>query len=205
MNWLDIVLLVFIIWSLLSSFAKGFSREFIGLIAVVAGFLFGMRFYEVAGAYLRPYVSSNGVANFCGFLVIFFGFLLLGVLISSFVARFVRVTGLSWFDRLLGGAFGFLRGVLVSSALVMALLAFAPGLTGNSPPRSVVESRLAPYVMQTARICSEIATPELKEGFRRRYEQVKGIWSKVGHAFDLPRLPRPFQSGQAEGMAQDQR
>ena len=52
--------------------------------------------------------------------------LLLGALIGRLLASLFRWIGLSWFDRMLGTAFGFVRGVLVAIALVTVLLAFAP-------------------------------------------------------------------------------
>ena len=72
-------------------------------------------------------MSSRSTANFCGFVVVFVGVMLLGSLIGFTLSKMLRVTGLSFFDRLLGAVFGILRGVLMAAALVMALLAFAPG------------------------------------------------------------------------------
>ena len=45
-------------------------------------------------------------ANFAGFLLVFFGVMLLGGLVGHVVGRFLRVTGLSFFDHALGAGFG---------------------------------------------------------------------------------------------------
>lgn len=176
MNWLDAVLILLIAFSIWRSFAKGLTREVIGLLSVVVGIFAGTWLYSTAGAYIEPHVSSRSTANFCGFVVVFVGVMLLGSLIGFILSKLLKVTGLSFFDRLLGAAFGILRGVLMAAALVMALLAFAPGAKANTPPESVAHSRLAPLVIGAARIFVAAAPREMKDGFRRSYDQVKSYW-----------------------------
>lgn len=173
MNWLDIVLLILVVGSVVSAFAKGLTRELVGFVTVIAALVVSIWFYGTVGGYLLPYVKSRSVANLCGFLIAFFGIMLIGGLVGQIMKRIMKVAGLSFFDRALGAIFGLVRGVLVSIALVMAAMAFTPG---DGAPRAVVESRLAPYVIDAARGCAAIAPYELRQGFRRSYEEVKGIW-----------------------------
>jgi membrane protein required for colicin V production len=162
MNWLDIVLLIVLVGSVVTSFSTGLAREVVGLISMVA--------------MLLPYVSSPGIAHFCGFLIVFLGVLILGAITGRLLGRLMKVAGLSFVDRLLGAGFGVVRGLLISIALVLALLAFTPG---KSPPNAVVHSRVAPYVIDAARVCAAIAPHELKDGFRKSYDQVKTIWGNA--------------------------
>jgi membrane protein required for colicin V production len=175
-NWLDAVLILVLAFSIWRSAAKGLTREVIGLVAVVAGIFLGTWLYSTAGGWIEPHVSSRAVANFCGFLLVFFGVMLLGSLVGVILSRLLRVTGLSFFDRLLGVAFGVIRGVLVAAGLVMAILAFAPGAKAGTLPESVAGSRLAPYVIGAARVFVAAAPREMKDGFRKSYEQVKAHW-----------------------------
>ena len=71
MNWLDIVLLVILAASVITSFRKGFSREVIGLVSVVLALFLGSWFYGTAGAFLLPYLSSRSMAMFGGFFLVF--------------------------------------------------------------------------------------------------------------------------------------
>jgi membrane protein required for colicin V production len=179
MNWLDIVILVLVGLSIISSMSNGFSREVVGLIATIAGLFLGIWFYGPAGSFLLPYVSTRAVANFCGFILVFVGVMILGAMVGYSIGKLIKVAGLSWFDRLLGAGFGAVKGLLLSIALITALLAFAPGHPGDAPPKSVVESRSAPYIIEAARGLSTAAPNELKEGFRRRYDEVKAIWRRA--------------------------
>jgi membrane protein required for colicin V production len=176
MNWLDAVLLLILVMSVLTSFRKGLSREVIGLVAVIVALIFGIWFYGSAGSLVLPYVSSPAVANLAGFFLVFFGVMLLGGIVSHVVGRFLRVTGLSIVDHALGAAFGLVRGTLVAVALIMGIMAFSPG---DQPPESVVNSRVAPYAVDAARFFVSMAPHELKEGYRRTYAQVKAAWQNA--------------------------
>jgi len=176
MNWLDVVVLAVLAVSAAMSFRKGLTREVVGLASAVLAILLGIWFYGTAGSFLAPYLSSRGLANFAGFLLVFCGVLLLGHLVSYGIGKFLKVTGLSIFDHLLGAVFGALRGLLIMVALVMAIMAFSPA---DKPPSSVVNSRTAPYVLDAARAFAAMAPHELKEGFRKTYDQVKSAWQKA--------------------------
>ncbi len=174
MNWLDFVLALILAASAVAGFRRGLSRQVIGLIAGVLALLLGIWFYGTIGFYLLPYVSSRTMANAGGFAVVFCGVLLLGALVSYVVGRFLRVTGLSIVDHLLGAGFGLLRGLVFAIAIIMGVMAFS---RGEKPPEAIVNSRMAPYVVDAARMVAGMAPHELKEGFRRTYAQVKAAWS----------------------------
>ena len=84
------------------------------------------------------------------------------------------MTGLSIVDHALGGGLGLLRGLVYSIAIIMGAMAFS---RSDKPPEAIVESRLAPYVVDASRLVAAMAPHELKEGFRKTYEQVKSAWS----------------------------
>ena len=70
----------------------------------------------------------------------------------------VKGIGLRWFDRLLGAAFGLLRGIVVSAVIVLALAAFAPQW-------GFQQSRIAPFMLVTSRALIWAAPAELRQRF----------------------------------------
>jgi uncharacterized membrane protein required for colicin V production len=94
--------------------------------------------------------------------------------VSFVVRKFLKVTGLSFFDHVLGAGFGAARAALIAIGLVMGVMAFS---RGEHPPDAIVESRLAPYVAEMARVVTAVAPHDLKAGFHRTHEQVKSAWS----------------------------
>lgn len=176
MNWLDVVLALIVVVSVVSSFRKGLSREIIGLASVVLGLLLGIWFYGTASIYVQPYVSSPLAAKLTGFFLVFTLVFLAGVLVRFLVGKFLRVTKLSIVDHVLGAGFGAARGLLIAVALLTGIMAFA---RDGKPTASVTESRLAPYVSQGARVFVAMAPHELKEGFRRTYAEAKSAWDSA--------------------------
>lgn len=175
MNWLDYALLAILLVSVLLSARKGFSREIIGLAAALFALVLGMWFYGLAGSFLLPYVSSQRLANLIGFLLVVFGVLLLGALLGWVVSRFLRKVGLSFFDRLLGAGFGLVRGVLVAVALLTAWMSFGPQVDSKTVSRSMLNSRIAPYVLDASHVFVTIAPMELKASFLQQYALVKSL------------------------------
>jgi membrane protein required for colicin V production len=175
MNWLDYFLLAILLVSVLMSARKGFSREIIGLAAALFALVLGMWFYGLAGSFLIPYVSSVRVANLIGFLLVVFAVLLLGGMLGWIVSRFLRTVGLSFFDRLLGAAFGLVRGLLIAIALLTAYMAFGPQVDSKKVSASVLNSRIAPYVLDASHLFVTVAPMELKASFLRQYAQVKSL------------------------------
>ena len=174
MNWLDVVLAVILLASGVAGLRRGFSRQIIGLVSVFLALFLGIWFYGTAGSFLLPYASSRTIANAGGFVLVFCGVLLLGSLVSYAAGRFLKVTGLSPVDHLLGAGFGLLRGMLFAVAIVMAVMAFS---RAERPPDAIVKSRIAPYVVDAARVFASVAPYDLKEGFRKTYAQVKSAWN----------------------------
>ena len=176
MNWLDILLAVILLACMVRGFRIGFSRQIIGLASGVLALLLGIWFYGIPASWVAPYLSSPMLAAAAGFAIVFLTVMLVGGFVSAVVARFLKFTGLSVFDHALGAGLGFLRGLLVSTAIVMGAMAFS---RADQPPRAIVESRLAPYVVEAAHVAAAAAPHDLKEGFRKTYGQVKAAWNRA--------------------------
>jgi membrane protein required for colicin V production len=178
LNWLDFVLIAVLLASTVMSARKGFSREIIGLAAALFAIVLGMWFYGLAGSFIAPYTGSLRVANRIGFLLVVFAVLLGGGILGWIVNRFLRTIGLSFFDRLLGAVFGLLRGALVATAILTAVIAFGTWAESNSEPGAVVNSRIAPYLLRASRGFVALAPMELKSSFRKQYAQVEAALRK---------------------------
>ncbi len=187
MNWLDYVLLALVAGSVIAGLWKGLARSLIGLAAVIAGFLCALWFYGVVGAFFYEYLSSRRLAHLLGFLLIFLGIVVVGMLLAALAARLLKRAHLSWLDHLLGGGFGLARGALAAAALLVAIMAFAP----KPPPRAVVGSRLAPYVLEAARWIVAAAPYEVRQGFQQSYERLRELGESVlpGHPKDIAGQP----------------
>ena len=173
MNWIDLVLILVIGTSVLSGLASGFARVGVGFAALIVGMFAGFWFYGIVAAYVVDYVSSQAIANLIGFFVILMVVMVLGAIVGRILAKFFKWVGLSWLDRLLGGAFGVVRGFVIAAAMVTVLLAFSP----SPPPRSVVDSKLLPYVINVSDVLAALTPREIKDSFYATKDKVKAVWS----------------------------
>ncbi len=160
MNVLDWVIVGVLVLSVLHAAAQGFVFEFFSLVGTVFGYLLAAWEYPVVARYIAPYVKSDLVAGGAGFLLIFVAVVILAG-IAGRIARWATTTvGLRWFDRLLGGAFGFLRGAIAVMVLVMAMASFLP----SSP--ALASSSLGQYFLVAGRAAVCAGPDELKVKFR---------------------------------------
>ena len=160
MTLLDWILLGSILFSILVAAAQGFAYEAFSLAGTVVGFLLAAWEYERLVPWYLPHVRSEAVAALASFLTIFF----LVVLAAGLLARLVRWAahgvGLAWFDRLLGAAFGLVRGLIVATVIVMGIAAFRPD------SRVIADSALGRYFLVTGRAASWLAPAEVRQKFR---------------------------------------
>jgi membrane protein required for colicin V production len=173
-NLLDIILSVIVIASIVGGFMAGFARVGVGFIATIAGMLCGFWFYGIPADWIHQYISSKTASNMFGFFIVFFGCVILGSLIGTLLARLFKWTGLSWLDRLLGGAFGVVRGWLIAVAFIAVLMAFTPKPT----PNWMVNSKVLPYAIDASNVCAALAPNAIKEAFRESMNDMRKIWDE---------------------------
>ena len=175
MNWLDWLLVIILGVSFVAGLVRGIARIGIGFAATIVGLVLGFWFYGVAGGFFQDYVSHKMISNAIGFGIVFFAVVAIGGLVSFALAKFFKWAGLTWLDRLMGGLLGLVRGAVLCLILVMAIMTFSR----KPPPKAVVESEFAPYLVDASGVMVAMAPRELKDGFWNSYYEVKKWWRKV--------------------------
>jgi membrane protein required for colicin V production len=123
--------------------------------------------YSSAAAWFVPVVRTSALANVAGFLTIFVSTVLLAGLVGRVARAGAKAVGLHWFDRLLGGAFGFLRGILFVMVLLLGVTSWVP----DSP--WLVRSQLAPYMLVMGRAAIWAAPSEVRAQFGEGIKQLR--------------------------------
>ncbi len=159
MNALDWLIVVIMVLSVLLAAAQGFFFEVISLAGAFAGYLLAAWGYGRIAPWFLRYVKQQGIADLAGFLTIFIAVVLLAGAIARIVRWAVREVGLRWVDRVLGAAFGVIRGAVVVTAGVLALTAFAPD------SQELTHSTLAGYFVVAETGASWLAPEEIRQKF----------------------------------------
>jgi len=123
MAWFDYGVLTVLGLSLLLGALRGLMREMVSLAGWIAAFVLATTFSGIVAVQM-PESLGPLLSGLLSFLLIFIGVLLLSGMVGLVLSLLVRAVGLGFLDRLLGAAFGVVRGVAI--ALLAVLLA---GLT----------------------------------------------------------------------------
>lgn len=165
LDWLIVAILAV---SVVLAAEQGFVFELLTLGGVVVGYLVAAWEYQRLAPRFLPYVKSARLAELAGFLTIFFAVLLLAG-IGGRIARWsLKQAGLHWFDRVLGGVFGVIRGAAIVAVLLLGMAAFGPGA------RAVGESRLGNYFLVLARGVSWVAPAGVRQRLHDALGELQG-------------------------------
>jgi len=172
MSGADWVILFFILVSVIQAASEGFFQVAFGMAGLVAGYLLAAWQYHRLADWFAPHLKSPWLGDIAGFLIIFLAVIILAGLIGRLVRRALKEAGLSWFDRILGGALGVVRGGLMVAVVLMGMAAFAP------TSKWLEGSQLAPYFLVVGRAAIWVAPAELRARFyqgldllRRQHQQ----------------------------------
>jgi membrane protein required for colicin V production len=124
-TWPDYAILATIAISVLVGALRGFIKEVMALAIWALAFILAYRFAGNVSELIEAQVSLPSARLAMGFAGIFLVVLLLGGLLVYLVGRLVETTGLSGTDRMLGGAFGAMRGLAIV-VLFLLIAGFTP-------------------------------------------------------------------------------
>ncbi len=124
MDWLSLVILAGIGLVTWRAYRNGFIRELVSLCAIILAVPLAGVFYDDLAVKLDPIIGSRRMARLAAFLATFGGVVLAGQVGAYLLKRTVAMLNLGGADHLAGGAFGLLKSILVSQALLIALVLF---------------------------------------------------------------------------------
>jgi len=155
----DWVIVVVIVVSVIQAAISGFFHEAFGIAGLVFGYLLAAWNYWRLAARFAPYLKSMWFGEIAAFLIIFLAVLFLAGILGRMARQVVKEAGLSFVDRILGGALGLLRGILLVAVIIMSMAAFTPTSTW------LEGSELAPYFLVVGRAAIWVAPSELRGRF----------------------------------------
>jgi len=138
--WVDAVVIAALVLSFGLGIFRGIVREILSLSSWIVSIWLAYLFGDNLAIVIVPWLESERLSSLIGYLVVFVAVLVLLSLVVALLFKLFRVVGLSGIDRLLGGLFGCLRGVVI-----VALLLFIAEWTPASGQAWFRDSQIVPY------------------------------------------------------------
>lgn len=184
LNWIDLLLGLFILIGIALGWRRGFLLEFLDLATFLASLLLGLRFYQPVALWLSnqtewPIIWSRPA----GFLAVFFlALLVLRLLIGTPIARLSRKAHQHPGNKLLGLLPGFANG-LISAVIVAALLMAFPLPEGiqNQARDSALNNRFAGY--------AEVVEAKLRPVFDEAINETLNMLTVRPESTEMVKLP----------------
>ncbi len=129
MNYIDIIFLITILFFTITGLRKGLIKSIGGIIAIIIGFYGASIFYISFSLWLQGVsgIFSNTIANIISFIVVFIIINRLVMFLVYLLDKVFSVPIVGIFNKLLGGIFGFLAGLLIVGIIVLAISSFYEG------------------------------------------------------------------------------
>ena len=150
MNYLDIILAIFLALGLFRGLANGLFVELASLIGLIAGIYGAIHFSYYAVDFMHGRVDwSDSTINLVAFAVTFIIIVLVISLIARILTKVANVVMLGLVNKLLGAAFGVLKSAFILSVLLMFVTALR-GRTQILDEDTKENSALYPYIQPFA-------------------------------------------------------
>lgn len=125
MNYVDLILLLPIVYGLVRGFIKGLVNEVASLLSIVAGLYLAYHYHDAVEQFLASQFGENdswlGIASY---LVIFIAVTILVFLLAKILTRMINFIALGIFNRIAGAVFGAAKVALVFLLLIYLLSPF---------------------------------------------------------------------------------
>jgi len=139
MNWLDIVILIYLAVSVISGLVQGLIRTVLSIVGVIVGIFLASHFYIQLGNALT-FISNKDTANIVAFIIILLAVMIVAAIIAWLLKSIIKAIKLGWVDKLGGTVLGLILGALSVSAFLAIIVKYTSA-------SFIVDSKLAGFFL----------------------------------------------------------
>ncbi len=112
-NQVDIVILLIMVLSSLFGLWRGLIREVLSLLTLVSALLVSRVYSEPFAGLMLGMIENDAIRYATAFALLFAVVMMLGTFLNFLMSKLLTITGLKLANRLLGAAFGVVRGIII--------------------------------------------------------------------------------------------
>ena len=139
MNWIDIVIAIYLILSVIGGAMQGLIRSVLSLLGMIIGVVLAANFYEKL-ATVFGFIHNQTVANVISFVLIVGAVVIIAAIVGSALRSVIKAIHLGLVDGLGGAVFGLAMGAISAGALLAVVIK----LTGSE---LIANSALAGFLL----------------------------------------------------------
>jgi len=126
MNWLDVVLGIFLLLTAVMGLMRGLISTLIPLLGLIAGVAVAGRYYT---GLAHAFHGHSTAADIAAFVVIVILFMIAAYIVTMLLHRFLKIVMLDWANHLAGFLLGAILGGLIAGAILSILLKYSLGVS----------------------------------------------------------------------------
>ena len=170
MNWIDAIIVIILILSLVTGFTNGFVKEVASLAALILGIWGAIKFSAFTAEKLYDYFDmTRRYVGVIAFIVTFGVIVVIIHFIGILVDKIINAASLGFVNRLLGIVFGLIKSVLIMSVFFSVLNA----IDARNPflPKTTIEQ--SKFYSPISDIAPAIFPIIGEGGFTRSFDRFK--------------------------------
>lgn len=126
MNWLDIVLIIVLVISVVMGIRAGVIKVLFTLVGGIIGVVLAGRFSDSLGNKMT-FISSASTAKIVAFAIILIVVMIIATVLAFVIKKIASAVLLGWVDKLGGGILGLVLGAIFCGALLTMWVKFQGG------------------------------------------------------------------------------
>lgn len=168
MGFIDLLIILIILLSMLFALYRGLVRELLGIAAwILAGFA-ALYSYGPIQPIMGQMIENQTIAGITGALIIALIVLVVMTIINSQIASRLRDSSLNGLDRILGLAFGLFRAGLLISVIYIGL---SMALSQTQLTELEKQNKSLPYIQKTAAWVERVMPQKMREDLQSYGQQ----------------------------------
>jgi membrane protein required for colicin V production len=167
MTLVDWIIVVVLAASVLAGIARGFFRSAFSLAGLIVGLSVAAWNYWRLAAMFKPMIHSVEVADAIAFIVIALLVMAVAAILGSLLAKIFEKVGLGCLDRLAGGLFGFVEGLVFVMVCILVTVAFFPQTVW------LTDARLPRYFFGALHVSIRVTPTRLSDRVRKELQTLE--------------------------------
>lgn len=133
MNWIDIVIIIYLILSIIGGAMQGLIRSVLSLLGLIIGVVLAANFYQNL-ATIFGFIHNGTVARVIAFVLIVGVVVIIAAIVGAALRSVIKAIHLGWVDGLGGAVFGLAMGAISAGALLAVIVKLTNSnlITGSS-------------------------------------------------------------------------